>query len=217
MVWTRRAALYGLAAILVALAGIGVAVAIARSSSSSSAGAADPNPFTADRTIVEGVELDRDGNGRFNFWFSYPYTWIRLDSENGDGSAFQEPSVGSRVSVSFSGMHRLSEFGDDSEMLETERRRVAQNSNVSGGYAGSWVWQQDSDFKTVSRQEIGGSRFVFDETLADGTLMRTIERSVYAEDRVLSISATAPVALFDDYEAVFNYLVADFRVYEPAS
>lgn len=154
---------------------------------------------------IDGVELQRDGNGRFDFLWSYPSGWARSDPENGDGNTYVSP-VNAAVKVAFFGQHH-----NGRHVLQWCQDPRLYKGTIEGSQAaGGQIWCR-TDERTM-RMQIPGWRIIEVQQSQDGSGTQHLYQWFDADDRIVGFYGQAPIKLFPRYLPLFLRLIETIHI-----
>jgi hypothetical protein len=162
--------------------------------------------LTAGSETTGAPELTREGNARFDFWFSYPRGWARADPENDDGNRYVDPA-NVEVSVAFWGSHNL--YG--ASALENHRRWAEADGTVldSREAGGRRRWKTDQGY---GYEQVPGWRVITLAPSTDGVGVTHFQQYVDAGDRIIGFHAKAPTPVYSSYLSLFLRLVDQIAI-----
>ncbi len=162
--------------------------------------------------------IARDGNPRFGFWFSYPQTWDRTDSPNGDGNVFNPPDdAGVELRVWGANLANLPVVGGQPDSLPALVQRNRDSIRSAGGavlesrpYGLHREGEVDGH---ASSEQISGWRLRFRRP-GEGAQPASTALWVFTvlDGRQADIQCQAPTSRYPAYEDLCNELVSTLRL-----
>lgn len=159
-------------------------------------------PF--DRRLDEEY-LERALNPRFGFAFSYPKSWERNDSDNGDGHIVKNPkNPNIQIIGSGSWYDGQREYDIRKDMYLYEKEINIEYVRESSIYEFSWM---DKDGRVIETKEA-----VYGEKACwiDGDT-KVLAFGAASGERQMSLYCYAPVNDFKDYEDLFLKIISGVR------